>query len=57
MKKSILKLGKTLNKTEQKTINGGNVTCSTGHPPIMTCSGNILWAYCGPGEVTYVRRC
>ncbi|CAL2106929.1 conserved hypothetical protein [Tenacibaculum sp. 190524A02b] len=57
MKKSILKLGKTLNKTEQKTINGGNVTCSTGHPPIMTCSGNVLWAYCGPGEVTYVRRC
>ncbi|WP_075343762.1 hypothetical protein [Tenacibaculum agarivorans] len=25
MKKSILKLGKTLNKTEQKVINGGQV--------------------------------
>jgi len=28
MKKSILTLGKTLNKTQQKTINGGTPPCS-----------------------------
>ena len=32
MKKSILNLGKTLNKTEQKLINGGVVNC-----PDMSC--------------------
>ncbi len=32
MKKSILNLGKTLNKKEQKNINGGILySCSTGY--------------------------
>ncbi|SEE13256.1 hypothetical protein SAMN04487765_1507 [Tenacibaculum sp. MAR_2010_89] len=57
MKKQILNLGKVLKKGEQISIKGGSVSCSTGNPPILTCSNHILWAYCGPGEVTYMGRC
>ena len=32
MKKSILKLGKTLNKKEQQTINGGKFICCYSNP-------------------------
>lgn len=39
MKKTILNLGKSLNKTEQKTINGGN-SCSTYSGPIYYDQNN-----------------
>ncbi len=44
MKKLILNLGKTLNKTEQKTINGGNaIFCdANGNCPIGSyCDGHL----------------
>ncbi|WP_408028102.1 hypothetical protein [Tenacibaculum litoreum] len=37
MKKQILNLGKNLNKTEQKTINGGNPICPEGYALELLC--------------------
>jgi hypothetical protein len=39
MKKSILNLGKALNKVEQKSINGGKAQCDRDHAcgPTETC--------------------
>jgi hypothetical protein len=39
MKKSILNLGKTLNKAEQKTINGGRKQCDSNHDGVCEDSG------------------
>ncbi|MCD8399747.1 hypothetical protein G1K66_01840 [Tenacibaculum finnmarkense] len=39
MKKSILNLGKALNKAEQQTINGGNNACNFKYYPSTGCNG------------------
>ncbi|CAL2076079.1 hypothetical protein [Tenacibaculum sp. 190524A02b] len=42
MKKSILNLGKSLNKTEQQNINGGKVIRCSSHPLCSHLTGFCL---------------
>ncbi len=60
MKKSILNLGKTLNKEEQKKISGGDKYddpvfvengCSDGSIPTYTCINGFIVGYCDNGSV------
>lgn len=48
MKKQILNLGKSLNKTEQKEINGGKVFLSPGETYNCKCNGHKLGTASSP---------
>ncbi len=51
MKKSILNLGKSLNKNDQRKINGGLRTyyCNEGGRALVACMSGRLLGYCrGP---------
>ena len=51
MKKSILNIGKALEKAEQKQINGGITVayCNEGGRALVACIGGQLLGYCrGP---------
>ncbi|WP_348737831.1 hypothetical protein [Tenacibaculum sp. 190524A02b] len=66
MKSKILKLGKSLNKNQQKLINGGKspndklntdgvntstLGCSDGSTPHYTCINNTIVGYCLNGQI------
>lgn len=54
MKKTILNLGKTLNKTQQTQINGGRKMCDTNKDRICEEIGNhCAEAYCTLGPTPY----
>ncbi len=50
MKKSILNLGKTIDKNQQKSINGGisfgNYYCNEGGRALVACINGELLGYC-----------
>ncbi|MCH2035084.1 MAG: hypothetical protein MK202_16365 [Tenacibaculum sp.] len=51
MKKSILNLGKALNKADQRKVNGGVTVayCNEGGRALIACIGGELLGYCrGP---------
>lgn len=45
MKKSILNIGKTLDKKEQKNINGGMLQVDTCRSPYLSMDGTCLPGY------------
>lgn len=49
MLKSISNLGKVLNKSEQRTVNGGQITCPRGQ--ILKCNWIRCWC-----EAEYVEE-
>ncbi len=51
MKKSILNLGKALNKIEQKTINGGGNECSSPSAKFLCMTQGICEPGCGPFHI------
>ncbi len=48
MKKSILNLGQSLSKNDQKQINGGDEThrCNEGQQALVGCINGFLIGYC-----------
>ncbi len=51
MKKSILNLGKPLNKKEQQTINGGTYYCSNGSQALVACINGEFVGFCRNGGI------
>ncbi|MFY7671148.1 hypothetical protein ACOSP6_08650 [Tenacibaculum sp. MEBiC06402] len=57
MKKSILNLGKALEKREQQTINGGRYYCPNGERALVGCINGTLIGYCGGGTTVNFGPC
>ncbi|WP_299673130.1 hypothetical protein [uncultured Tenacibaculum sp.] len=59
MRKTILNLGKVLEKQEQRKVNGGVLTqnCPSGGRALIACIGGSLKGFCAGGVVLSLGPC